>query len=613
MSMKIDSGKLYKAFPYMAAFYVTDKISYLYRVAEGSSASDKLSDLNLGKLFGWPILSINPLDLLWGMGGCLCLLVYILYRNSTRKKLRPGEEYGNARLGTSADIKPFVNPKFRENCILSKTEFLTMEEKVKPWYMGRNKNAIFYGGSGAGKTFSMLMPNLMQFHSSYVVVDPKGTLIDSCGDLILRMGYKIKVFNTIDFDSSMGYNPFSYIKRETDIQKLVNTLMENTKEPDEKGQDPFWPKAEKLLYNALIAYIWEHEVKDAQNMITLLDLISKITVSEPSAVKKKIKNEAGEEEVFTESKDEKNEVDIKFEEHEKEYGETYAVRQYKKFLIAAGKTKRSILASVGARMSPFDIDAVRRTMEFDELELDKIGDEKTILFFIIDDSDTTFNFLVSMALSQMFNTLKTKADLSGGHLKHHVRVLWDETYNTGQVPKLEHLISQLRSRGISMWMFFQAKNQLIDLYGDKKAENIEASCDVKGFLGGNEFTSWKDWSELLGQETIDVLDQSDTYGQTRSSGNSYKKAGKKLKTVEEIGNMPGNKLLVKLRGVPPFYSDKYDTSSHPLYRYTADADDKYKFDLANYLENYRMGFLVQDKKYESYTIDLSEEGDIKAG
>ena len=307
-------------------------------------------------------------------------------------------------------------------------------------------------------------------------------------------------------------------------------------------------------------------------------------------------------------------MDQKFEEHEKACGcETYAIRQYKKFLIAAGKTKRSILASVGSRLSPFDIDDVRRVMEVDELSLDMIGDEKTVLFFIIDDSDTTFNFLVSIALSQLFNVLKTKADLQGGHLKHHVRVLWDETYNTGQVPKLEHLISQLRSRGISMWMFFQAKNQLIDLYGDKKAENIEASCDVKGFLGGNEFTSWKDWSELLGQETIDVLDQSDTYGQSRSSGMSYKKAGRKLKTIEEIGNMPGNKLLIKLRGVPPFYSEKYDTATHPLYKYTADADDKYKFDLEKYLLEYRNGFLVQDNQFDSYEIDLTEEKVVKAG
>ncbi len=610
----MDTEKLFKIIPYAAAFYITEKMAYLFRVAEGTTVSEKMRVLNLGKIFGWPIISFHPLDLLWGAAGCGCLFLYILYKNSTRKKLRPGEEYGTARLGTKKDIEPFINPKFRENCILSKTEFLTMAERVKPWYMGRNKNAIFYGGSGAGKTYSLLMPNLMQFHSSYVVVDPKGTLIDSCGDLILRMGYKIKVFNTIDFSKSMGYNPFSYIKKETDIQKMVNTLMENTKEPDEKGQDPFWPKAEKLLYNALIGYIWEHEVADAQNMISLLNLISKITVSEPSAVRSKKKNEDGTESVVTESQEEKNEVDEMFEQHEAENGETYAVRQYKKFLIAAGKTKRSILASVGARLSPFDIGEVRSVMEFDELGLDMLGDEKTVLFFIIDDSDTTFNFLVSMALSQMFNTLKTKADLQGGHLKYHVRVLWDETYNTGQVPKLEHLISQLRSRGISMWMFFQAKNQLIDLYGDKKAENIEASCDVKGFLGGNEFTSWKDWSELLGQETIDVLDQSDTFGQTRSSGNNYKKAGKKLKSIEEIGNMPGNKLLVKLRGVPPFYSDKYDTSSHPLYKYTADANDKYTFNLEKYFENYRNYFLLQDQIYETTVIDLSgEEEQIKAG
>lgn len=610
----IDSSLFFKGIPYVAVFYITDKVAYLYRTAEGANVSDKITKMNIGNLFGFPIISLNLMDMLWGIIGCGCLFLYIWYKDSTRKKLRPGEEYGNARLGNKKDIQPFINPKFRQNCILSKTEFLTMEERVKPWYMGRNKNAVFYGGSGAGKTFSMLMPNLMQFHSSYVVVDPKGTLLDSCGDLIVRMGYKIKVFNTIDFSKSMGFNPFAYIKKETDILKFVNALMENTKEPDEKGQDPFWPKAEKLLYNALIGYICEHEVKENQNMLTLLDLISKIKVSEPSQVRKKQKEEDGTESVLTQSQDEKDEVDQKFEEHEKECGcETYSIRQYKKFLKAAGKTKRSILASVGSRLSPFDIDDVRRVMEVDELALDKIGDEKTVLFFIIDDSDTTFNFLVCIALSQLFNTLKTKADLQGGHLKYHVRVLWDETYNTGQVPKLEHLISQLRSRGISMWMFFQAKNQLIDLYGDKKAENIEASCDVKGFLGGNEFTSWKDWSELLGQETIDVLDQSDTYGQSRSSGMSYKKAGRKLKTIEEIGNMPGNKLLIKLRGVPPFYSEKYDTGTHPLYKYTADADERYKFDLDRYLNKFRNGFLVQDDQYDTIEIDLTDENVVKAG
>ncbi len=585
----IDSGKIISTLPYIVVFYIMDKFSYMYRAVDGS-VSDKLSSMNVSNLLGFPIVSVNPIDMMMGLCGCLGLFLYVLYKNSTRKNLRPGKEYGEARLGTAKDIKPFVNPTFRYNCILSKTEFLTMQEKVKPWYMGRNKNAVFYGGSGAGKTFSVLLPNLLQFHSSYVIVDPKGTLIQSCGWLIRKMGYRIKVFNTVDFGASMGYNPFAYIKKETDVSKLVSTLMENTKEPDEKGQDPFWPKSEKLLYTAIIAYIMEAYPKDEQNMLTMIDLIDEIKVVDKVPGKP----------------EEKCEVDIRFEDHEKEYGKTFAVRQYRKFEKAAGKTKRSILASVGSRLSPFDIDEVRSVMEFDELELDNVGDEKTVLFFIIDDSDTTFNFMVSMALSQMFNTLKTKADLKGGHLKYHVRVLWDETYNTGQIPKLEHLISQLRSRGISLWMFFQAKNQLVDLYGDKKAENIEASCDVKSFLGGNEFTSWKDWSELLGQETIDVMDQSDTYGMNRSFGSNYKKTGRKLKSVEEIGNMPGNKCLVKLRGVPAFYSDKYDSTKHPLYKYTVDADSSKKFDINAYLDEFRNSFLCADERYDSYEIDLTE-------
>jgi type IV secretion system protein VirD4 len=387
----------------------------------------------------------------------------------------------------------------------------------------------------------------------------------------------------------MCYNPFAYIKKETDIQKLVTTLMENTKEPDEKGQDPFWPKSEKLLYNAIIALIMEKEVKEKRNMITMIEKIDDIKVA------------------ATED-DQPSKIEIEFEDWEKSNGETYAVRQWHKFCKAAGKTKASILASVGGRMSPFDIDTLREKMEFDELALDTIGDEKTVMFFIIDDSDTTFNFLVSMALSQMFNCLKAKADRQGGHLRHHVRVLWDETYNTGQVPRLEHLISQLRSRGISLWMFFQAKNQLVDLYGDKKAENIEANCDVKGFLGGNETTSWKDWSELLGSETIDVLDQADTYGATRSTGNNYKKIGKKLMPVEDIANMAGNKCLIKLRGVPPFFSDKYNCMEHPYFKYTADADKRYRFNLRKYLNEFRNEFLIEDDQYDLVEIDLTQAG-----
>jgi len=581
----IDSKKLFKSIPYVVGFYFGDKVGYQYRIAEGITAADKMANIDIPNMFGFPLLSFNLQDIFVGLIACGALFLYVLYRDSTRKKLRPGEECGSARLGTATDIKPFINKHFRQNCILSKTEFLTMEERVKPWYMARNKNAIFYGGSGAGKTFSVLMPNLLQMHSSYVVIDPKGTLIQSCGWLIRKMGYKIRVFNTVNFNASMCYNPLAYIKKETDIQKLVTTLMENTKEPDEKGQDPFWPKAEKLLYNAIIGLIMEMEVSDKRNMLTMIDMIDAINVSD----------------------DEKCKVEILFEDWEEKHGKTYAVRQWHKFEKAAGKTKRSILASVGGRMSPFDIDTLREKMEFDELALDKIGDEKTVMFFIIDDSDTTFNFLVSMALSQMFNALKEKADRRGGHLKYHVRVLWDETYNTGQVPRLEHLIAQLRSRGISMWMFFQAKNQLVDLYGEKKAENIEANCDVKAFLGGNEYTSWKDWSELLGQETIDVLDQSDTFGATRSTGNSYKKSGKKLMAIEDIANMPGNKCLIKLKGVPPFYSDKYDCMNHPLFKYTSDFDKKYSFNLKKYLYEYRADFLFADAEFDHFEIDLSQD------
>lgn len=581
----INSKKVFQALPFVLMFYLCNKVAYVYNKAPNELVADKLAEISLENIVGFPILSLRPMDLLVGVIGCGCLYIYVIYKKSTRKKLRSGEEYGVARFGNERDIRPFMDSSFRNNCILSKTERLTMKEKVSPWYMGRNKNAIWYGGSGAGKTFSSLMPNLLQMHSSYVVIDPKGTLIKSCGWIIKKMGYKIKVFNTINFNASMGYNPFEYIKKETDILKLVTTLMENTKEPDEKGQDPFWPKAEKLLYNAMIALIMEKEVKENRNMNTLIEMIDEIKASDD---------------------DGRCMIELEFEDWEEKNGKTYAVRQWQKFLKAAGKTKSSILTSVGARLSPFDMDTLRNVMEFDELGLDRIGDEKTVMFFIIDDSDTTFNFLVSMALSQMFECLKKRADRRGGHLKYHVRVLWDETYNTGQVPRLEHLIAQLRSRGISIWMYFQAKNQLIDLYGEKKADNIEACCDVKGFLGGNEHTSWKDWSELVGTETIDVMDTSDSYGQSRSSGTSYKKAGKKLMQIEDVANMQGNKCLVKLRGVPTFFSEKYDCKSHPLFKYTADYDKKYSFNLRRYLEEYRTDFLVADDMYDLVEIDLAE-------
>ena len=599
----MDSKKIWKFVPYVATFIIADKLAYILRTAQGNDAADSLGALNLENLLGFPPISLHILDILWGIGACGCLFLYIWYKDSTRKKLRPGEEYGNARFGTPEDIKPFINPKFRENCILSKTEFLTMEDRVKPWYMGRNKNAVFYGGSGAGKTFGVLMPNLLQMHSSYVVIDPKGTLIKSCGWFIQKMGYKFKVFNTINFDASMCYNPFAYIKNEVDIVKLVTCLMDNTKEPDEKGQDPFWPKAERLLYTAIIAYIMEVEVKDERNMLRMIDMIDAIKVTDPMTVKKTRNNEDGDKEEVNEAVEAPCAIDLMFQDHEVKHGQTFAVRQYKKFLKGAGKTKRNILASVGARLSPFDMDTLRDKMHMDELEFDKLGDEKTVMFFIIDDSDTTFNFLVSMALSQMLDVLKRRAFNCGGRLRIPVRVLWDETYNTGQIPKLEKMIAQLRSRGISLWMFFQAKNQLIDLYGEKKAENIEANCDVKGFLGGNEFTTWKDWSELLGQETIDVLDQSESYGMTRSSGTSYKKAGKKLKSIDDIGNMSGDKCLIKLRGVPAFYSEKYDCAKHPLYKYTSDADPKYSFNVRRYIENFRDEYLNQ--MFDDYTLDAS--------
>ena len=599
----MNSAKLWKYSPYIFTFLITDKAAYVLRTAPGRDVLDRMIALSVENLLGFPVISLHIFDVLWALGACVCVLLYTWYKNSTRKKLRPGEEYGNARFGTAEDIKPFINKNFRQNCILSKTEFLTMEDKVKPWYMGRNKNAVFYGGSGAGKTFGVLMPNLLQLHSSYVVVDPKGTLIKSCGWIIQKMGYKIKVFNTINFEMSMCYNPLAYIKNETDIVKLVTTLMDNTKEPDEKGQDPFWPKSERLLYTAILAYIMEVEVKDERNLLRMIDLIDAIKVTDPMMVKKKKKNDEGENEEFQESIDPPCAVDLLFQDHEEKHGNTFAVRQYKKFLKGAGKTKRNILASVGARLSPFDMDTLREKMQFDEMEFEKLGDEKTVMFFIIDDSDTTFNFLVSMALSQMLDVLKRRAYRCGGRLRIPVRVLWDETYNTGQIPKLEKMIAQLRSRGISLWMFFQAKNQLIDLYGEKKAENIEANCDVKGFLGGNEFSTWKDWSELLGQETIDVLDQSESYGMSRSSGTSYKKQGKKLKTIDDIGNMSGNKCLIKLRGVPAFYSEKYDCSKHPLYKYTADADHKYSFSVKKYLEKYRTEYL--NEIFDDYSLDAS--------
>lgn len=560
---------LIKLLPYIIVGLVCTNLGEAWRLAEGADMGKKtLSFFSMvGVAFGNPLPSLHPLDLLVGTicGGGLRLAVYLRGKNA--KHYRHNEEYGSARWGTHADIEPFMDPKFENNVILTATERLMMSNRPKNPANARNKNVLIVGGSGSGKTRFWLKPNLLQMNSSYVVTDPKGTIVLECGHALQKNGYEIRILNTINFKKSMHYNPFAYIHSEKDILKLVTTLIANTK-GDGKSGDEFWTKAETLLYCALIGYIHYEAPVEEQNFATLIEFINAMEVRE-------------DDEEF------QNPVDIMFEALEKKNPKHFAVRQYKKYKLAAGKTAKSILISCGARLAVFDIQELRELTAYDELELDTLGDKKTALFLIMSDTDSTFNFLISMAYTQLFNLLCEKADdVYGGRLPIHVRCLIDEMANIGQIPNLEKLIATIRSREISACLVLQARSQLKSIYKDN-ADTIIGNCDSQIFLGGSEPTTLKELTEALGKETIDTFNTSDTRGNSPSYGTNYQKLGKELMSRDELAVMNGSKCILQLRGVRPFLSDKYDLTQHPNFKYTADFDKKYTFDIEKYL-NRRM-------------------------
>ena len=551
--------------PYVLFVYLFDKAAQGIRLAPGADASQKLLHLadGFGSAFASPLPSFHPIDLLIGIAGAVIMWVVVYVRGKNAKKFRKNTEYGSARWGTPEDIEPYMDPDFRNNIILTQTERLTMNSRPKDPKTARNKNVLVIGGSGSGKTRFFVKPQLMQLHSSYVVTDPKGSLLVECGRLMERAGYKIKVFNTINFKKSMHYNPFAYIHSEKDILKLTTTLMANTK-GDGKGGDPFWDKAETLLYCALIGYIHYEAPKEEQNFATLIEFINAMEVRE-------------------DDEDFQNPVDLMFEDLKKKKPDHFAVRQYAKFKLAAGKTLKSILVSAGARLAPFDIQEVREITMYDELELDTLGDEKTALFLMMSDTDGSFNFLISMIYTQLFNLLCEKADdVYGGRLPVHVRCLIDEAANIGQIPNLEKLVATIRSREISACLVLQARSQLKAIYKDN-ADTIIGNMDSQVFLGGSEPTTLKELSEALGKETIDTFNTSDTRGNSPSYGTNYQKLGKELMSRDELAVMDGSKCVLQLRGVRPFLSDKYDLTQHPNYKYTADYDKKLTFDIEKYL------------------------------
>ena len=573
--------------PYLVLALLFTKASQAWRFAEGYDFADKFLNLTSGfaSAFENPLPSLHAQDMLIGFlfGAILRLIVYIKGKNA--KKYRKGIEYGSARWGNTEDIRPFVDPLFRNNVILTKTESLTMSSRPKNPKHARNKNVLIVGGSGSGKTRFWLKPNLMQCHSSYVVTDPKGSIVVECGKMLIRNGYKIKILNTINFKKSMHYNPFAYLRSEKDILKLVTTLIANTKGEGKAGDD-FWVKAETLLYTALIGYIYFEAPENEQNFSTLIEFINASEVRE-------------------DDEDFQNPVDLMFEALAKKDPQHFAVRQYKKYKLAAGKTAKSILISCGARLAPFDIQELRELTAYDEMELDTLGDKKTALFIIISDTDDTFNFLVSMAYTQLFNLLCDKADdVYGGRLPVHVRCLIDEAANIGQIPKLEKLMATIRSREISACLVLQAQSQLKALYKDN-ADTIIGNCDSMIFLGGKEKTTLKDLSETLGKETIDMFNTSDTRGSQRSYGLNYQKLGKELMSMDELAVMDGGKCILQLRGVRPFLSEKYDITKHPQYKYLSDFDKRNTFDIEKYLSTKLKP--KPDEIYDVYEINLTDE------
>jgi type IV secretion system protein VirD4 len=573
--------------PYFVLALLFTKATQAWQFAAGYDFASKFLNLTSGFALAFenPLPSLHSQDLLIGFlfGAVLRLVVYVKGKNA--KKYRKGIEYGSARWGNTEDIRPFADPLFRNNVILTKSESLTMSSRPKNPKHARNKNVLIVGGSGSGKTRFWLKPNLMQCHSSYVVTDPKGSIVVECGKMLLRNGYKIKILNTINFKKSMRYNPFAYIKSEKDILKLVTTLIANTKGEGKSGDD-FWVKAETLLYTALIGYIYFEAPENEQNFSTLIEFINASEVRE-------------------DDEDFQNPVDLMFEALEKKDPQHFAVRQYKKYKLAAGKTAKSILISCGARLAPFDIKELRELTAYDELELDTLGDKKTALFIIISDTDDTFNFLVSMAYTQLFNLLCDKADdVYGGRLPIHVRCLIDEAANIGQIPKLEKLMATIRSREISACLVLQAQSQLKALYKDN-ADTIIGNCDSMIFLGGKEKTTLKDLSETLGKETIDMFNTSDTRGAQRSYGLNYQKLGKELMSMDELAVMDGGKCILQLRGVRPFLSEKYDITKHPQYKYLSDFDKRNTFDIEKYLSTKLKP--KPDEVYDVYEIDLTDE------
>lgn len=577
--------------PYLFVFYIADKGAWLFRHCIGKSMIQRLGTMlmNFPLAFTSWFPSVHLNDLMAGVIAAVIFKLVILYRGKHAKKFRQGEEYGSARWGNAKDIEPFMDPVFENNILLTETERLTMNSRPKAPKYARNKNVIVIGGSGSGKTRFYVKPNLMQMPEkvSYVVTDPKGTIIVECGKMLVKHGYQIKVLNTINFSKSMHYNPFHYIHSEKDILKLVNTIIANTKGEGEKATEDFWVKAERLLYTALIGYIWYEAPEEEQNFSTLLEFINASEARE-------------DDEEF------KNAVDELFDELESENPEHFAVRQYRKYKLAAGKTAKSILISCGARLAPFDIAELRELTSYDELDLDLLGDRKTAMFVIISDTDDTFNFLVAIMYSQLFNLLCDKADDEyGGRLPYHVRLLLDEFSNIGQIPKFDKLIATIRSREISASIILQSQSQLKTIYKDA-AETILGNCDTMLFLGGKESSTLKEISETLGKETIDLYNTSDTRGQNPSYGTNYQKTGKELMSRDELAVMDGNKCILQLRGVRPFLSNKYDITKHKRYKELADYDKKNTFDVEEYLEH-RLVFLP-NTEFELYEYDVSEEG-----
>ena len=580
--------------PYLLFVYLFGKVGQAFRLAQGIDLSAKLLHIGQGftAAFSSAAPSFHPVDLLIGIAGAVIIRLVVYSKQKNAKKYRKGMEYGTARWGTSADIKPFIDPVFENNVLLTQTERLMMSNRPKDPKNARNKNILVIGGSGSGKTRFFAKPNIMQLHSSYVITDPKGSLICEVGQLLQRAKYRIKVLNTINFSKSMHYNPFAYLRSEKDILKLVNTIIVNTKGEGAQSAEDFWVKSERLFYSALIGYIFYEAPEEEKNFTTMLDMINA--------------SEAKEDDSEFQSP-----VDLMFARLEEKDPEHFAVRQYKKFLLSAGKTRASILVSCGARLAPFDIRELRELMEYDEMELDTLGDRKTALFLIMSDTDSTFNFVIAILQSQLFNLLCDKADdVYGGRLPVHVRCILDEFANIGQIPQFDKLIATIRSREISASIILQSQSQLKAIYRDN-ADTIVGNCDTMLFLGGKEKTTLKEISEILGKETIDSFNTSENRGKEISHGLNYQKLGKELMTQDEIATMDGGMCILQVRGIRPFFSKKYDITKHPNYKYLSDADKKNAFDVERYIRAQRKkkrtpAVVEPEEPFDLYDIDLSD-------